>query len=286
MKTKILIYIFILFGSSSQKENSKWTNLLDKNLSQWDSYLSFPFTSMNIQGPPVDDNGDTLKPIGLNKDPKQVFTMLEENGEDVLRISGEIYGCIATKKEFENYHFSFQVKWGEKKWPPRLNEYRDSGICYHSVGDFGVDYWLSWMQSQELQIGEGWFGDYWSIAGSRMDIRASKPEGQDAYQFDPSAPLKNDRNSSSYCMRINDFEKPFGEWNTVELICFGDKSIYIINGHVAMALENSRMIKDGKEVPLTKGKIQIQSEAAEVYYKNIKIRQIDHLPEVYSQYFE
>jgi hypothetical protein len=34
------------------------------------------------------------------------------------------------------------------------------------------------------------------------------------------------------------------------------------------------------------GKILIQSEAAEVYYKEIKIRTIDTLPAEYEQYFK
>ena len=47
-----------------------------------------------------------------------------------------------------------------------------------------------------------------------------------------------------------------------------------------MILKNSRYLdKDGKFVPLTKGKIQLQSEAAELYYTDIKIRSIDALDE-------
>ena len=42
-----------------------------------------------------------------------------------------------------------------------------------------------------------------------------------------------------------------------------------------MILENSRQIVDGKPVPMIKGKIQMQSEAAEVFYKDIRIRNIE-----------
>jgi hypothetical protein len=37
-------------------------------------------------------------------------------------------------------------------------------------------------------------------------------------------------------------------------------------------------MNEGQELPLTKGKIQIQSEGAEVFYKKIKIQAIDRLP--------
>jgi len=52
----------------------------------------------------------------------------------------------------------------------------------------------------------------------------------------------------------------------------------MVNGVVNMILENSRQLDDGVESPLLKGKIQIQSEGAEVYYRNIKIRPINKIP--------
>ena len=81
-------------------------------------------------------------------------------------------------------------------------------------------------------------------------------------------------------------ENKMGEWNTVELICFNDKSLHIVNGEVVMALSNSRYSDSGVEKPLIKGKIQIQSEAAEAYYKDIVISSIDKLPVEYTSYFK
>ncbi|MEO6674094.1 MAG: family 16 glycoside hydrolase [Ginsengibacter sp.] len=98
--------------------------------------------------------------------------MSEENGGPVLRISGEIYGCIFTKEEYENYHLRLKVKWGEKKWTPRKAKLKDSGICYFSQGECGKDYWRAWMLSQEFQIMQGHMGDYWNIANSAIDVRA------------------------------------------------------------------------------------------------------------------
>jgi hypothetical protein len=45
-----------------------------------------------------------------------------------------------------------------------------------------------------------------------------------------------------------------------------------------MILMNSRHKVGDKEVPLTKGKIQIQSEGAEVFYRNITVRPIEAIP--------
>ena len=45
-----------------------------------------------------------------------------------------------------------------------------------------------------------------------------------------------------------------------------------------MRLSNSRHLFGGEELPLTKGKIQLQSEGAEVFYRDIKIEPIEEIP--------
>jgi hypothetical protein len=51
-----------------------------------------------------------------------------------------------------------------------------------------------------------------------------------------------------------------------------------MNGKVNLILTKTRHIVNGKEEPLTKGKIQIQSEGAKVFYRNIQITGIKKLP--------
>src|SRR5207237_10425125 len=72
-----------------------------------------------------------------------------------------------------------------------------------------------------------------------------------------------------------------GDWNTIELLTVGGTSVHVVNGKVVMVLTNSRHVVNGKEVPLTRGKLQIQSEGAEVYYRNIEIRPITEIPAAY-----
>lgn len=40
-----------------------------------------------------------------------------------------------------------------------------------------------------------------------------------------------------------------------------------------------------KDIPLTEGRIQLQSEAAEVYYKDVMIRKMNKLPEEFEKMF-
>jgi len=284
---QIYLLIFLFFVSSNEKK--EWTNLLDKDLSQWENYLSYAYPEGYKGEIPKDAQGNDLKPIGVNNDSFGVFTVLEEEGSPVLRISGEYYGCVATKEEFENYHLKLKVKWGDIKWHPRKNLLKDSGLLYHSVGPHGAESWRSWMLSQEFQVMQGHMGDFWNQANSAIDIRAYLPE----YIMNPVADKSQDflaigegEDIPSYCMRSANFEKPHGEWNTLELICFEGKSLHIVNGEVVMILQNSRYVENGKKVPLQKGKIQLQSEAAEVFYKDIKIKEIKALPKDYQAFFE
>lgn len=266
-----------------------WTNLLDEQFSQWDVYLSYPGDRIMsvIEGTAPKD----LEPIGLNNDLTKVFSIIEENGEPVLKITGEIYGAAATKQEFSNFHFKAKFKWGEKKWEPRLNEPKDSGILYFSVGEFGVDYWHSWMESQEMQIIEGGIGDYWTIAGAQVDIRARKPAGSDLYEYSETAPwlhfaAGHAANAvANHCRRGEDREIP-NAWNEVELICYDGNCVHIANGGVVMALKSSSRQRGDTLVPLKGGKLQIQSEAAEVFYKDIMIRPIEAMPAQYERYFQ
>ena len=68
------------------------------------------------------------------------------------------------------------------------------------------------------------------------------------------------------------------EWNTLDLYCHGDTSVHMINGKVMMVLYHSSQLENGHAIPLVKGKIQIQSEGAEVFYKNIIVQPLDAIP--------
>jgi hypothetical protein len=286
---RTLMSIIAVLAFEAHAADSPWHNLLDPTLSQWDVYLSYP--GNQIDAVVTGKAPKTLQPIGLSKDGQGVFSVQNEGGTPVLRISGEIYGSAATKREFSNYHFRAKFKWGELKWEPRLNELKDSGLLYHSTGPWGVDYFKSWMQSQEFQIIEDGIGDYWTIAQVLIDIPAAKPADGKFYRYTKGAPWqlfaadKQKFNAvDNYCERGANTEIK-GEWNQFELICYADRCVHIANGTVVMALKNSRHVVDGKVVPLTGGKLQIQSEAAEVFYKDIEIRSIDRMPAAFEEYF-
>lgn len=295
---KISFAIFFLLLACSQTKEEKysdsydaynWEELIDPDLSKWDTYLSYQHQPGYDGKVPLDEKGELIAPIGLNNPLYEVFTTFQGEEETIIRNSGEYYGCLLTKEEYKNYHFQLKYKWGKKKWAYRKDLLRDSGILYHSIGPFGAEFWRSWMLSQEFQIMEGHTGDFWSQANSAMDVRAYKPEAN----MDPLAHTSQDYLSltmfgpyGNYCLRSGNFEKDHDAWNTLDLFCFEGKSLHVVNGEVVMVLKNSRYIDEsGQEFPLTKGKIQLQSEAAEVYFKDIRIRKIDALSKSHAALF-
>ena len=269
-----------------QQSQTGWVNLLDKDLSAWNNYLSYSLKADFNGKRPVNDKGEELAPAGYNKNTNNVFSVIQQDGESVLKISGELYGCVFTKQEFENFHLKLKTRWGTQMYGPRIGKLKDSGILYFSQGEAGIDHWKSWMLSQEFQIMQGHIGDYWCIGSSAIDIRAYLAEGKMNSIADTGQPfLSFGPGSEGVCQKSGNYENPEGQWNTVELICYQGKSIHIVNGHVVMVLKNSRYIDNGKTIPLTKGKIQLQSEGCEVYYKGIEIKTITDLPEQYKAYY-
>lgn len=267
-------------ASDATEENS-WEILFNgENLEGWYTYERRPESTSEVPGLNRDDEGNYLEPIGLNKDPLQVFTIVTEDDAPAIRISGEVFGILVTQKEFENYHLSVQFKWGTAKHPPRTNQKRDSGILYYSVGKEGA--WGGvWMRSLECQVQEGDCGDYYSVDTVLVDIPATLDEDSEQYDYDPDAEVRTFSPDRSVCHRSVDYENPTGEWNTIEIYAVGDRAVHLVNGHVNNRISTIRQIYDGIEVPLTKGKIQLQSEGAEVFYRNIKIRSIDKIPDEY-----
>ena len=269
--------------------NRKWTNLSNGDASKnWDVFIGAPHATVKgLEDIDPKSNGKNSKPLGLNNDPKGVFTFKNIDDEQVLHISGEIYGAITSKEEYENYHLKLQFKWGEKIWEPRLKRRRDSGILYHCYGANDT-FWNVWMSSQEFQVQEKDLGDYYGLAGTLIDIPSEKRENEKEFTYVKNGSLNSfssiERFPPNHANKGFDNENPHGEWNTLELICFEGTSYHIVNGKVVMALYNSRFKNaDGNIVPLTKGKIQIQSEAAEVFYKNIQIKTIKKLPRKFKK---
>ncbi len=218
-----------------------------------------------------------LQNRGLDNDPKKVFTILD----GMIRISGEEWGCITTNNEYENYHLIVEFKWGGKTFAPRLENARDCGILLHSIGEDGGSEGI-WMRSIECQIIEGGTGDFIVVGDGSDQFSITCPvaneKQEDSFVFQPggqSATIHGDR-INWYGRDPNwkdvigfrgtqDVEKPAGEWNTLECIAKGDEIAIYLNG---------TLVNHAYKVKPTKGRIQIQSEGAEIFFRRVDLESL------------
>jgi hypothetical protein len=212
------------------------------------------------------------RPYGKNNDPEKVFTV--QGG--MIRVSGKVFGYLATEKEYENYHLVVEFKWGDKTWAPREKAARDSGVLLHAVGADGAVGGV-WMQSIECQMIEGGTGDFILVGGkdrSRLTVEAEKRGGQLYYKPGAEAVTRDGGRFNWYARDPDwkdvkgfrgkhDVEKPIGQWNTLECVCAGGKITNRLNGKVVNA---------GTRARPRKGKILFQSEGAEVFFRKIDLK--------------
>ena len=282
MTNNFLVSVYLLALTSKAVEAAdSWVPLFNgKDLSGWESYLGA--ASPNDHA------------YGWNRDPDKVFTVQRVDGEPAIRISGQYLGGIITKAEFSNYHLRLQFKWGQKRWSSREEDVRDSGLCYHCIGPYPNAAKWPWPCSFEFNIAEHDVGEFWSIDGTIADAEV-KPIGHSAeeeaafrgwcvrngekgprVQFAKGGQKQTFRDGGF--MPGGDYEKTPGEWNSLELYAVGGSAVHVVNGKVALILTGLRRNLNGKEVLLTRGKILLQTESAEVFYRNIEIRELKQIP--------
>ncbi len=220
-----------------------------------------------------------MKGLKKGEDPEKVFTV--DNG--MIHVSGNGFGCITTNNAYCDYQVIVEFKWGEKTWQSRVDRARDSGLLFHSVGEDGA-FGGVWMKSIEANIIEGGVGDFivvgdrtenfaitaetapnksksncfiWQKGGKketinigRLDWFGRDPEWKDAINFRGK----------------NDLDKPHGEWNTLRLVCDGNRVDVYYNGI---------MVNQAFDVKPSGGRLQIQTELAEIFFRRVTLLPLD-----------
>jgi hypothetical protein len=259
---KKLFLFFILFTVTINGFSKKGLRPLfnGKNINGFDTYVG-----AKEQGGP---------PIGLNNDPLNIFKVVPLQGENTLRISGELNASIATQKEYENYHVRMVFKWGDKIYK-QLN----SGLLYHSFGPFGAGLDV-WMSSHEFQLCTAKMGDSYCMGNSYFEIPVLAGSDGKTFTYSVSGEKTpfGEGKIAKNVSKSGDYEKPRGDWNTIDLYCVGRTSVHVVNGNVVMINYNSGKIGNGEVKPLSKGKIQIQSEGGELFVKSLELEQINQIP--------
>jgi hypothetical protein len=271
MKNNRLVFCFLLsFFLITTKKNYAQTaeqTLKSNNLVRQQTVPLF-------NGKNLDGWYTYLNKQGHDKDPDQVFKVEKKQ----IHISGYEYGCITTDKEYEDYDLEVEFKWGDKTHAPRVTAARDNGVLIHSQGKDGA-FSGNWMYSIECQIIEGGTGDFLVVG-----------DGSD--KFSITCPVAPEKQGGAYIYkeggenvtikqgRINwfardpswkdvkdfrgekDIEKPVGKWNKIRVIAMDDDIYFYLNG----VLVNRAM-----RVKPSVGRIQIQSEGAEMFVRKVEL---------------
>jgi hypothetical protein len=177
-----------------------------------------------------------LDSLGKDANPENNF--LVEDG--LLHIKGKYFGYLSTEKTYSNYYLSVIFKWGNDKYPPREKDKRDSGILYHFSKKEPDKVWPT---SVECQVQETDCGDFWLVGTS----------GDSPNKAETAWGMK-------HIIRSENYEKPNGELNVIEIICNGNQAEHYVNGHLVNVATN---------LSVSEGRILLQSEGAEIYYKDV-----------------
>jgi len=221
-------------------------------------------------------------------DPERVFTVVDQiDGAPAIRISGKIWGGLLTKQSFRDYRLTVEYRWGGATWGERRNRTRDSGILLHAQGRPGntaKNFNGPWLMSQEFQIIEGGVGDYISVAGftesglqARPSLTMTVRKDRDGERvWDPKGtPTVVNSGRVNWWGRSEDWadtlgfrgpkdvESPGLQWTKLEAVVSGASLKYYVNGQLVLEATNSS---------LTEGRIMIQSEGAEIYFRRIDVQ--------------
>ncbi|MCE9607436.1 MAG: DUF1080 domain-containing protein [Planctomycetia bacterium] len=218
------------------------------------------------------------------EDPRKVFTVRD----GLLHISGDGFGCVTTNQAYRNYHLVAEFKWGPRTWHERAKKARDSGILVHSYGADGA-YNGIWMRSIETQIIEGGYGDFIVVSGGIIDpnqklsIKAEVEQDRDMEWVWHEGGEKREflRGRVNWFGRDPDWKDELGfrgkqeivpadaEWIRMDVICRDDSITNLVNGVV---------VNHATEANPSTGKIQIQAELAEIFFRRIELYPLGKAP--------
>ncbi len=171
-----------------------------------------------------------------NVDPDKIWTVKD----GIIICEGSVNGYLVTDKEYEDYVLRLEWRWGDK-----VTKGRNSGVFVHVSGPDKI-----WPKAIEAQLMHEHAGDFWLVDGFKLKVD----------------PARRDPKVERHYFRLKGgVEKKLGEWNQYEITCKGDTIKLVINGQV---------VNEGTEAEAKKGKILLQSEGAEIHFRNVELKPI------------
>ncbi len=184
-------------------------------------------------------------------------------GSEIGNGKNPTHGLFYTHKSYDKYILKFEYKWGKNKANNYAMFQYDAGLYYHVVDDKiwpkGIEYQVRY----NPETNKNHTGDYWGLAP--YDWTADE-NNQFAFIEDGGKP-QPPRGMEHLAKPTQNFNALNDQWNQCEVIVMGEKySIHKLNGDIVNMATN---------FVLSEGKIGFQAETAEIYYRNIKIKELN-----------
>lgn len=205
---------------------------------------------------------------------RRVFTVGEDGTMHVFKDfpdgfeldTGNSYthGMIWAEKSYRRFIFKFEYKWGSA----RVNNFSqfqwDAGCYYHVYNDkiwpFGIEYQVRYNHL----TGENHTGDFWA---SSTDFQWYGDENDRFLLPGKGGRIKSRKRGEHRASPDAPFHALDGEWNVCEIIVMAD--------HYAIHKLNGQIVNVATGLSHSEGRLGLQSETAEIFYRNIMIKEFD-----------
>jgi hypothetical protein len=193
---------------------------------------------------------------------EQIFTV---DAEGIHVYAGASQGStqpiatLVTELEYSHFVLEFEYKWGQNRFGERSDTARDAGVLFHVHTSPSQ----IWPPSLEMQMGTSELDGRW-VTGDAFILGGgtrATVQGQVATEGRFRTTVRA--------------EKPEGEWNQLRLTVNGSESAtYELNGTELNSLGTFEKDMGGAWVPLDRGRIALQAEYAELWYRNIRLQEL------------
>ena len=172
------------------------------------------------------------------------------------------HGLFYTNRKYSRFIFKFEYKWGRKKYNNFDQFQYDAGCYYHVVDDkiwpVGIEYQIRYDHTKDRNH----TGDFWAYGlewycGPDDTFLAPADGGV----------VKLGKKGEHKALVTAKHHALDDQWNECEVIVMGDQyAIHKLNGQIVNMATN---------LPYSEGLIGLQSETAEIYYRNLRIKEFD-----------
>ncbi|WP_434035594.1 3-keto-disaccharide hydrolase [Formosa sp. 4Alg 33] len=216
-------------------------------------------------------NGDDVlakKVFAIENDMVHVFNDAFPDEYELNTGENNTHGLFYTKKTYSKYILKFEYKWGSRVANNFERWQYDAGVYYHITNDAvwptGIEYQVRYDQTTKRNH----TGDLIRPKDVTYDWYRAK-DSETYLHPKQGGVLDTSKSWLHHATPTRNFKALDDQWNQCEIIVMGDKyTIHKLNGDIVNMAFNLNP---------SSGIIGFQSETAEIYYRDIKIKEFDEV---------